>query len=296
MTDRGVEADGGEPFDIDPRTAYPARVFDYLLGGKDNFAADRAAAHHMWDAAPGGIETARTIARAVHAFLVESVHYLADEAGIRQYLNLGNVVRMQDNVHEVAQRSVPDARVVYVVSDALVLAHAHELRTVSPAGTTTFVQSDLRDLGGVLREAAATLDLSEPVALLVSGVLHYVSGGADPYAFVDQLMGPLVPGSHLVVSHAASDLADALMLDVAKRQAELDKAVRWPIVPRSRDEVARFFDGMELVDPGIVTIDRWRTSAGPATPPPSATSEVSEGPSEVPIVLPWYAAVGRKPG
>jgi hypothetical protein len=276
--------DAGEPFDVDPSTAYPARIYDYLLGGDDHFAADREAAHQVYGGLPGGLDTARKIARIVHAFVTDATRYLAAEAGIRQFLNLGNVVRVQDNVHEVAQRIAPDAQVVYVVSDPVVLAHAHELQASSPDGGTTFVPSDLRDLAALMQQVSATLDLTEPVAVIVSGVLHYVSGRADPYKFVAQLLEPVAAGSHLVVSHAASDVGGAQMADAARRQNELTKAMRWPIVPRSRDEVARFFDGLELVGPGVVTIEQWHPSAAAATT--GATREP----------LPWYAAVGRKPG
>jgi hypothetical protein len=275
--------DAGEPFDVDPSTAYPARIYDYLLGGDDHFAADREAAHQVYGGLPGGLDTTRKIARIVHAFVTDATRYLAAEAGIRQFLNLGNVVRVQDNVHEVAQRIAPDAQVVYVVSDPVVLAHAHELQASSPDGGTTFVPSDLRDLAALMQQVSATLDLTEPVAVIVSGVLHYVSGRADPYKFVAQLLEPVAAGSHLVVSHAASDVGGAQMAEAARRQNELAKAMRWPIVPRSRDEVARFFDGLELVGPGVVTIEQWHLSAAAATT--GATREP----------LPWYAAVGRKP-
>jgi hypothetical protein len=282
---RGPGRDAAETFDVDPRTAYPARIYDYLLGGVDNFAADREAAHHLYAALPGGLDTGRTIARAAHDFVVRAVRYLAAEAGISQFLSLGNVVRVQDDVHEVAQRIVPDARIVYVVTDAVVLAHAHQLRTSGSAGSTAFVRSDLRDLPAMMRQAAATLELTEPVAVIVTGVLHYVSGKADPRRFVAQLVDAVVPGSYLVVTHAASDVNDGQMLEVAKRQQELTTPMRWPLVPRSRDEVARLVDGLELVGPGVVTVDQWHPPAAPSRP--SSPSSASP--------LPWYAAVGRKP-
>lgn len=290
MTSRGPNEDAGEPFDVDPGIAYPARIFDYLVGGQDHFAADREAAHHLYGALPGGVDTARRIARIVHTFVVDAVRHLAAEAGIRQFLNIGSVVRIPDNVHEVAQRIAPDARVVYVVSDPVVLAHAHRLRTTSAAGSTTVIPSDLRDLRALLEQAAATLDFGQPVGLLASGVLHYVSGRADPYKFVAQLVEPLAPGSHVVVSHAASDISGQ-MAELTRRQEELTRPMRWPLVPRNLDEVARFFDGLELVDPGVVPIDQWHPPSAPSatSAPPSAPSSSSENP------LPWYAAIARKP-
>jgi hypothetical protein len=280
---RGRRPDEGRggPFDVDLSSAYPARIFNYLLGGTDNFAADREAAHHLYGGLPGGLDTARTIARATHGFMLEAVRNLADEAGVRQFLSLSSVVRVLDDAHDVAQRIAPDARVTYVVNDPVVLAHAHELLASSPAGGTSFVPSDLRDLPALMREVAATLDLAEPIAVILQGVLHYVSGRADPYRFVAQLLKPVAAGSYLVVSHAGSDIGDAQMVEAANRQWQLTKAMRWPIVPRSHDEVARFFDGLELVDPGVVTLDRWHPTSAPARSPGRP--------------LPWYAAVGRKP-
>jgi hypothetical protein len=268
---------------VDPSSAYPARIYNYLLGGDDNFAADREAAQRLYGGLPGGVDTARAIARAAHAFINRAVRHLAGEAGIRQFLNLSSVVRVLDDVHDVAHQVAPDARVVYVTNDPVVLAHAHELPVNGPAGNVSFVLSDLRDLPALMRQVAGSLDLSQPVAVILQGLLQYLSGKADPHEFVTQLLEPVAPGSYLVVTHAASDIGDAQMVEVAKRQEQLTKAMRWPLVPRSGDEVTRFFDGLELVEPGVVAIDQWRPSA--AAPSPSAA-----GP------FPWYGAVGRKPG
>jgi hypothetical protein len=281
VTGRGPEEDAGEPFDVDPESAYPTRIVNYLLGGDDHFAADREAAHHLYGGLPGGLDTARTIALAAHEFMLEAVGYLA-EAGISQFLKLGSVVRMMDDVHDVAQRIDPEARVVYVVSDAVVLAHAHELQEGSPDGGSSFVHSDLIDRPALMRQVAARLDLSQPIGLVMQGVLHYVSGENDPHEFMADVVAAVAPGSYLVVSHAASDLGDAQIMEAAKRQEELTRAMRWPIVPRNRAEVTRLLDGLELVDPGLVTLDQWH--APTAGPKPAS-----------PGLLPWYAAVARKP-
>jgi S-adenosyl methyltransferase len=280
VTGRRPDEGLGGPFDVDLSSAYPARIFNYLLGGTENFAADREAAHHLYGGLPGGVDTARTIARATHGFMLDAVRYLAADAGVRQFLSFSSVVRVLDDAHDVAQRIAPDARVTYVVNDPVVLAHAHELKASSPAGGTSFIPSDLRDLPALMQQVAATLDLTEPIAVILQGVLHYISGKADPYWFVAQLLEPVAAGSYLVVSHAGSDIGEAQMVEAANRQWQLTKAMRWPIVPRSHDEVTRFFDGLELVDPGVVALDRWH--------PPSAPARSSGRP------LPWYAAVGRK--
>jgi len=283
VTGRTPAGGAGDPFDVDPSSAYPARIYNYLLGGDDYFAADREAAQRLYGGLPGGLATARAIARAVHAFTGRAVRHLASEAGIRQFLSLSGVVRVLDDVHDVAQQFAPDARVVYVTNDPVVLAHAHELPASAPADSVSFVHSDLRDLRALMRQVGATLDLTQPVAVILQGVLHYVSGEADPHKFVSLLLEPTAAGSYLVVSHAASDVGDAQMVEAARRQEQLTKAMRWSLVPRSGDEVARFFDGLELVEPGLVTIDQWRPSSAPPNRP-------SKGP------LAWYGAVGRKPG
>jgi S-adenosyl methyltransferase len=274
--------DAGEAFDVDPRTAYPARIFDYLLGGADNFAVDREAADRLFGTLPGGIDTARRVAHTAYDFVARAVRYLSVDAGIRQFLSLGNVVRVKEHIHEVAQEAAPGARVVYVLTDAVVLAHAHELRVSSPEGQVAYIDHDLRDLPEMMQQAAETLDLSRPVALVTTGILHYVSGKADPHRFVTQLVESVVPGSYLVVSHAASDIGDGWMVEVAQRQEELRRTMRWPLVPRSRDEVTRFLDGLELVDPGVVTVDQWHPPSVPRHPPTMDP-------------LPWYAAIARKP-
>jgi hypothetical protein len=283
VTEPRFDGGSGEAFEVDPGSAYPTRIFNYLLGGDDHFAADREAAHHLYGELPGGLDTARTIARALHAFMIDTVGYLAAEAGLRQFVQLGSVVRVLDDVHDVAQRIAPEARVVYVVADAVVLAHAHELRASDPAGVTSFVHaSDLRDLPGLMRQVGSTLDLAQPLAVIMQGVLHYVSGDDDPREFVTQLVDLIAPGSYLVVTHVASDLGDARMVEAAKRQEELTRAMRWRMVPRSRDEITQLLDGLELVGPGLVPVDQWRPS--PAQPPPPS-----------PPMFPWYAAVARKP-
>jgi hypothetical protein len=267
---------------VDPSSAYPARIYNYLLGGDDNFAADREAAEQLFAALPDGADTMRALARTAEAWMARAVRYLAGEAGIRQFLNVGSMIPFLDNVHDVAQEVAAEAHVVYVVRYPLVLAHVHRLRPSSPEGATSVIHDDLRDLPGLMRKAAARLDLSQPVTVVLHGTLHFVSQPRDPHEVVRQLMEPTTPGSHLMISHYASDLAGGAMTTAASQQAELTKAMRWPFVPRSQAEVSRFFDGLELVDPGVVPVELWR-------PPPTAPTPPTDA------LLPGYAAIGRKP-
>lgn len=267
----------GDPM-VDTRVARTARVYDYLLGGTVNFAVDREAAAHVAGAV-GGLDVARTIVRANRDFLGEVVRYLAAEVGIRQYLDIGTGIPARDNVGEVAQRAVPEARIVYVDHDPIVLAHAHRLLDGTPAGATAYVHGDLRDPRPILEQAAQTLDLGQPVAVILVGVLHFIRDAEDPYAIVARLMEGVPSGSYLAISHLAGDLQATEMAEMAERY---DDSVDEAMIVRSHAEVSRFFDGLELVGPGVVTIDRWEASSTDTDPP--------EG-----WVMPVYGAVGRKP-
>src|SRR5580765_1029078 len=187
---------------VDTSVAHPARVYDYWLGGKDNFAAYREAAERVLAAAPG----LRYRVRANRAFLARATRYLAAEAGLRQFLDIGTGIPAAGNTHEVAQRVAPDARVVYVDNDAIVLLHAEALLRSTPEGATDYVQADLRDPGTILDRAAALLDFGQPVAVMLLGVLHLIQDDEDPWAIVARLMAAMPPGSYLTVSHPAIDI------------------------------------------------------------------------------------------
>ncbi|HEX9359904.1 MAG TPA: SAM-dependent methyltransferase [Streptosporangiaceae bacterium] len=276
MTANGLDAAEREPWpDIDITTAHPARVYDCWLGGKANFAVDRAAAEQSAAANPAVLPGVR----ANRAFLGRAVRYLVGEAGIRQFLDIGAGIPTQDNVHEVAQRAAPDARIVYVDNDPIVLAHAHHLLTSTPEGACAYIYADLRETGKVLREAAKTLDFGQPVALLLLMILQYVPDADDPHAIVARLVDALPPGSYL----AASDVTNEIDAEgVARASGRLNERLSpdTQLTPRSRAELLRFFDGLDLVEPGLVQLPRWRP--GPDDEIPS-------------MDIPAYCAVGRKP-
>ena len=236
---------------IDTAVAHPARVYDYWLGGTNNFAADREAAERVLAATPG----LRARVRANRAFLVRVVRYLAAEAGIRQFLDIGTGIPSANNTHEVAQAAAPDSRVVYVDNDPIVLVHARELLASSPQGATQYVEGDLRDPAAILEAASRTLDFTRPTALMLLGVLHLIGDSEDPYRIVAGLMDALPPGSYLAISHPASDIHAAAQAEAQKRYNE---RVATPQTLRNRAEVMRFFDGLDLVPPGVVYVHVWR--------------------------------------
>jgi hypothetical protein len=239
---------------LDTSVAHPARVYDYWLGGKDNFAADREAAERVLAAAPG----LRFRVQANRAFLARAVRYLAEEAGIRQFLDVGTGIPSANNTHEVAQEVAPDSRVVYVDNDPIVLVHARALLASGPQGATQYVEGDLRDAGPIMTAAASTLDLTQPVALMLLGILHLIQDSEDPYRIVADLMDALPSGSYLALSHPAIDIHAAQ----AEAQRRYNERVSTPQTLRTREQVARFFDGLELVPPGLVYVHAWRPGPG----------------------------------
>jgi O-methyltransferase involved in polyketide biosynthesis len=242
-----------DPPSFDTSVAHIARVYDYLLGGKDNYEADRKAGDAAIEAYPHTVSSVR----ANREFLTRVVRFLATEAGIRQFLDIGTGIPTAGNTHEVAQSVAPDARVVYVDYDPIVLAHARALMTSNPAGATDYVDADLRDTGTILEQAAAILDFTQPVAVMLIGILHFISDEDQPYDIVTRLLGAAPPGSYLAISHLASDISVA---QVSEMKARLDRMMYQQGSYRTQAEVARFFDGLELVEPGVVPIQKWRPS------------------------------------
>ncbi len=248
---------------IDTSVAHPARVYDYWLGGKDNFAADREAAERVLAVSPG----LRWRIQANRRFLARAVRYLAEEAGIRQFLDIGTGIPSANNTHQVAQEVAPDARIVYVDNDPIVLSHARALLTSGPRGATQYVHGDAREPGPIIESAAETLDFSQPVALMLIGVLHLIQDSEDPWGLVAWLMAQLPAGSYLAISHPAIDIAPGQ----AEAQRRYNERVSTPQTLRDRDQVARFFEGLELVEPGLVYVHAWRPGEFD-TAPEDATS------------------------
>ena len=199
---RGITPRRAKSPELDTSVAHPARVYDYWLGGKDNFAADREAAEAVIAVRPG----IRRDIRENRKFLIRAVRYLAAEAGIRQFLDLGSGIPTSPNVHEAAQQAAPESRVVYVDNDPIVLAHARALLTSSAEGATAYLDADLRDPEPILRTAAQTLDFSQPVGVILVGVLHLISDDEKPEAIIGRLMAEVPSGSYLVLTQPASDV------------------------------------------------------------------------------------------
>jgi hypothetical protein len=261
--DHRNSADQDEPVLFDTSVAHCARVYDYWLGGKDNFAADRAAAEQAIRDCPEVVPTAQANRR----FLARTVRYLAADAGIRQFLDIGTGIPTENNTHEVAQAVAPDSRVVYVDNDPLVLTHARALLTSHSDGATAYEEADLRDPERILGLAARLLDLRRPVAVLLLAILHHVDDEDDPHKIVATLMNAVPSGSYLVLSHPASDIGTEA---VAKMARSLNEIMAEKITARDRATVARFFDGLELVEPGLVRVSDWRPPAGTGAGFPAA--------------------------
>jgi len=250
---------------IDTTKAHPARVYDVFLGGKDNYPVDRAAAAAALAANPRGYLDVRHN----RDFLRRAVNSLAKDDGIRQFLDIGTGLPTAENVHQIAQRSIPDSRVVYVDNDPVVLAHARALLTSGPEGRTDYIDADFKDPAHILEQAAKTLDFGEPVALCLVALLHFVED-EEAYPIVRGLVDELPPGSKLVLSHLTEDLNPENIRAVQRTYTERG----FTFVLRSRAEVERFFteSALELVEPGVVPAHRWRADhAAPVPEQPEAT-------------------------
>jgi hypothetical protein len=254
------------PTPIDSSRPHPARRYDYWLGGKDNFQADREAAEAIAAVFPH----IRTAARENRAFMQRAVRYLAAEAGVRQFLDIGTGLPTADNVHDVAQGIAPESRIVYVDNDPLVLVHARALLTSSPEGATAYIDADARTPEKILADPAlrTTLDLTQPVALLLVALLHFVEDQEKPYDIVRQLVAALPAGSYLVLSHATFDPLDA---ETIAAMDAVNAGIKPTFTPRPLAEVSRFFDGLDLLEPGIVSVSDWRPQPGPRPTPAEAT-------------------------
>jgi hypothetical protein len=274
---------------IDHTVAHGSRVYDYLVGGTNNFAADREAARHMAEVLTGGLAGIQSNCRTNRIFLGQAVRYLSQQ-GIRQFLDIGPGIPTVHQTHEVAQAVAPEARVVYVDNDPIVLAHAHRLlETSSAQGRTAFLEDDLRNPERVLSRAGEVLDLDQPVGLILVAIYHMIPGEA-PYTVNATLLDGLAPGSYLVASHLTADLMGEVWDESVRR---LSEATREPFLNRTRAEFSRLFEGLELVPPGVAPIDDWLRD-GPA-PPPADVEPALPDDVDPDWVNPLWAAVGRKP-
>jgi hypothetical protein len=276
--DSAVPDDEAVPPDFDTSVAHPARVYNYLLGGKDNFAADREAAEQM---IAGGAKVLIGV-RANRAYLRRAVRFLVEEAGIRQFLDIGTGLPSADNTHEVAQAVAPESRIVYIDNDPIVLVHARALLTGTSEGACSYVNADLREPGKILAEAAKTLDFSQPIAIMILMTLQYISDEDGPDQIVSTLLEAVAPGSYLAISDVVRDLAaDAKVVESADRLNERLGTTRQNL--RSLEQITGFFSGLDMVEPGLVQLPRWRPD--PQYPGPSHGITISA-----------YCGIGRKPG
>jgi hypothetical protein len=256
---------------FDTSVSHSARIWNYWLGGKDNYAADREAGDRVAAMLPIIV----TQAREDRAFLGRVVRYLAGEAGIRQFLDIGTGLPTADNTHEVAQRVAPDARIVYVDNDPLVLVHARALLTSSQEGACDYIEGDLHDPEKILADARHTLDLDQPVALMLLGILHHVPDTDEAYSIVRRLVSALAPGSFLVINHSTSAVSGAAMEEAVHHWNRVGTP---SMTLRTVGQISAFFDGLDLLEPGVVSCSRWR-------PEPGAD----------PLPVDEFSGVGRKP-
>ena len=236
---------------IDPSVAHIARIQDYWLGGKDHFEADRIAGDEASAQLPDMVASVRN----TRAFLGRTVRFLAEERGIKQFLDVGTGIPTAANTHEVAQRIAPESRIVYIDNDPMVLAHARALLTSSPEGKCSYIDADIREPDKILAAAAEVIDFTRPVAIVLMAVLQFVPDADDPYGLVRRLVAAVPNGSYLVISHPASDIQAAAMAGMATR---LNQLMAQQVKPRSNAEVTAFFDGLDLVEPGVIRCPEWR--------------------------------------
>jgi hypothetical protein len=275
----GLAAREDEIIDIAGDVAHPARVYDYVRGGLDNFEADRKTVEHAVAASDGGIDHARAAVLANQAFLHRALAWLVREAGVRQFLEIGTIMPADDATHELVQAIAPECRVVYANDDPVVLAHAHALSRSTPEGAATYVDANPRDPETILERARATFAPGEPVGVLLVAILHHVEDADYPHALVRRFVDAVPAGSYLVVSHLTHEIISDEVTEAAER---INALPGFTLILRSHAQISGFFDGLELVPPGVVAVTEWQP---PGLPPP---------PPE-PWPTPFYGAVGRKP-
>jgi SAM-dependent methyltransferase len=273
----GESSESGTEVDLHTGRAHGARIYDYVLGGKDNYALDREAA----EAAMRTFPSLQISMRANRSFMHRIARFLAAECGTRQFLDIGTGIPTSPNLHEVVQAVAPDARIVYTDNDPIVLAHARALMTSDPRGRTAYVQADLRDPTTLLSapQLSATLDLHEPVAMIAIAVLHFIEDDDDAHRVVRQLLDVLPSGSYFALSTATGDLDPEGTATVEQAYRDRGEVLKH----RTKAQVERFFDGLELVEPGVVQVHKWR-------PDDLASASVKR---DADVAL--YGGVARKP-
>jgi O-methyltransferase involved in polyketide biosynthesis len=264
-----------EPPTIDSTVPHSARVWNYWLGGKDNYPVDRAAGEQFREIFPEIVDAARTSRQ----FLTRAVRYLAGVAGIRQFLDVGTGLPTADNTHEVAQRVAPDSRIVYVDNDPLVLTHARALLTSTPQGVTDYIDADVREPDKTVLAAAKTLDFTRPTALMLLGILGHIGDHDEARSIVRRLLDALPSGSYMAFDDG-TNVVNKAMVEEAQRIYNQSGAI--PYHPRSPEQIAGFFEGLELLEPGVVSCPRWR---------PDPADAAGGLPAEVDM----FGGVGRKP-
>jgi hypothetical protein len=267
--DPATDSTTGDSLSFDTSVAHPARIYNYWLGGKDNYEADRAAAEQAIAVTPDILPGVR----ANRAFLRRAVEFVAAQ-GIRQFLDVGTGLPTADNTHEVAQDIAPESRVVYVDNDPIVLAHARALLTSTPKGATAYVDADARDTAKIIESAAGLLDFTQPVAVMALMVLQYIPDADHPEQIVSELMEAVPSGSFLVISDTTTDIGDGASRVASKINPRMGPT---QLTPRPRAQIAAYFDGLDLVEPGLVGMPEWRGEANPH------------------VVINAFAGVARKP-
>jgi hypothetical protein len=268
VTDTPTDAGAAPGFDTP--LPHSARICNYWLGGKDNFAVDREAGDQYMRVFPGVVD----VARASRQFLGRSIRFLAGDAGIVQFLDVGTGLPTVDNTHEIAQRVNPASRIVYVDNDPLVLVHARALLVSSPEGATSYIPADLREPEKIVASAAELLDFSQPIALILSGIMGHVPNADEARSIVARLLAGLPSGSYL----SLNDGTQVVAAEISQAQDEYNESGAAPYTLRSPEEIGRFFEGLELVEPGVVSCPLWRPDPGDEVTPVDA-----------------FGGVGRKP-
>jgi S-adenosyl methyltransferase len=262
------------PQGVNSRVAHNARVWDYWLGGRDNYAVDRQVGDDIYRMFP----VIRDLARADRQFLIRVVRQLAGEAGIRQFLDIGTGLPTANNTHEVAQSVAPESRIVYVDKDPIVLVHARALLTTGPRGVTDYIDADIHDPDAILVEASRTLDFSQPVAVMLLGILNFVMDNDQAKSIVDRLMSAVPAGSYLVLGHPTGEFAGG---DMNQQAVDFwNRTAVPPIRTRTGVELAHLLHGLELLEPGLVSLPQWRPDRVDLN---------------LPAEVPEYAALARKP-